>query len=99
MFSASDHNRFIDVICQYTTNGTIIPLRIRVKDEDGSYQTFTIKAYKELSSPNSYQSPYGTAVHGHIWTFECKIQVLDVTRRLTLFFNSYDNLWKIIRIQ
>lgn len=38
-------NAFVDVICQYTTKGEIIPLRIRIHDEDGVYQTFVIKAY------------------------------------------------------
>ena len=30
----------IDVICQHTRTGDTIPLRIRLIDEDGIYQTF-----------------------------------------------------------
>jgi len=38
-----------DVICQHKTDGTIIPLKIRIADEDGEYQIFNIKSYKVLS--------------------------------------------------
>lgn len=91
-------NNFIDVICQHTADGNIIPLRIRLKDEDGIFQTFNIKGYKELSTPAKYISPYGTIVHSHTWTFLCKIQVLDTLKSIELFYNSNDNLWKITKI-
>lgn len=38
-----------DVICQHKTDGTIIPLKIRIAGEDGEYQIFKIKSYKVLS--------------------------------------------------
>lgn len=91
-------NNFIDVICQHTKDGNIIPLRIRILDEDGIYQTFNIKGYKELSSPGRYTSPYGTIVHSNTWSFLCKIQVLNVQRQVELFYNSSDNLWRVVRI-
>lgn len=91
-------NNFIDVICQYTADGNIIPLRIRVKDGDGEYHSFTIKGYKELSHPGEYISPYGTMVHSRNWSFECKIQVFDSVKLVNLFFNSNENLWKITQI-
>lgn len=88
-------NKFIDVICQHTKDGGIIPLRIRIQDEDGIFQSFNIKGYKELSSPGKFNSPYGTLIHSNTWTFLCKIQVLDTYRHIELFYNSNDNLWKI----
>ena len=35
----------IDVICQHTKDCKIIPLRIRLEDEDGNLQTYNIKWY------------------------------------------------------
>lgn len=98
MGTLTENNNFIDVICQYTTDGRVIPLKIRVKDEDGVYQTFMIKAYKELSHPGAYKSPYGTLSHSRNWSFECKIQVFNIIKQITLCFNSEDNLWKITSI-
>ena len=93
------NNSYVDVICQHTKNADIIPLRVRIQDEDGMFQTFSVKAYKELSHAKNYMSPYGTISHGHTWSFRCKIQVLDKLRELDLYYNAYDNLWKIVKIQ
>ena len=70
-----------DVICQHKTDGTIIPLKIRIAGEDGEYQIFNIKSYKLLSD--------------HLWQFECKICVFNMIKRIHLFYNSYENLWKV----
>lgn len=98
MSAVFDDNNFIDVICQHTNDGNIIPLRIRIKDEDNIFQTFNIKGYKELSSPGKYVSPYGTISHGHIWIFLCNIQVLDTQRKIELLYNSNENLWRMSKI-
>lgn len=93
-----DLHNFIDVICQHTKEGDIIPLRIRLEDEDGIMQTFNIKGYKELTSKGRYVSPYGTIVHSHTWSFICKIQVLNSIKEVELFYNSNDNLWRLTRV-
>ena len=33
------HQKSLDVICQFKKDGTIIPLKIRLQDEDGEYQS------------------------------------------------------------
>jgi len=98
MGNISENNQFIDVICQYTKTGNIIPMRLRFQDCDGIFHEFNVKGYKELSVPGSYKSPYGTLSHSSNWTFLCKIQVFDKYKNVELFFNSTDNLWKIVRI-
>lgn len=98
MSALKEQNNFIDVICQHTRDGQIIPLRIRVMDEDGIYQTFSIKSYKEISVPCNYMSPYGFKAHGHTWTFHCRIITLDISRTVELFYNSDENLWRINKI-
>lgn len=86
---------FIDVICQFTSKGEVIPMRIRIKDADGMFQTYNVKAYKEVSNPGEYNSPYGTLVHSYNWTFDCKIQVMNEIKQIRLFYNIRENLWKL----
>ena len=66
-----------DVICQHKTDGSIIPLKIRITDEDGEYQVYNIKSYKDVSNRTAYTMPNGTSVApaNHLWKFECKISV------------------------
>lgn len=98
MSEINENNQFVDVICQYTKRGDMFPIRLRIQDEDGMFQTYTIKGYKQLSHPGTYTSPYGTLAHANAWRFLCRIQVLDSQKTVELFFNSTDNLWKIVRI-
>lgn len=38
----------IDVIYQHTKEGRIIPMRIRMDDEDGMIQTYNIRSYNDI---------------------------------------------------
>ena len=49
----------IDVICQHTKDRRIIPMRIRLTDEDGVIQTYNIKSYKDVTTHGSYVMPNG----------------------------------------
>ena len=51
--SEKDNNK-IDVMCTHTMDGKIIPMKIRLKDEDGMYQTFAVRAYRDLSVSGNY---------------------------------------------
>ena len=42
-------NKQVEVICQHTKESRIIPLRVRLEDEDGVLQTYNIKAYKDTT--------------------------------------------------
>ena len=44
-----DKRRKVDVICQHSSDGNIMPLKIRFEDEDGQWQTYIIKEYKDIS--------------------------------------------------
>lgn len=91
--------KFADVICQHTTDGAIIPIRLRIKDEDGVFHEYNIKGYKDLTHSGQYTLPNGTMVNGnHIHSFECKIVVFNQVRILRLIYNAYDCRWKIISI-
>lgn len=85
----------IDVICQHTRTGDIIPLRIRLIDEDGIYQTFVIKAYRDISLHGDHTLPNNVNTHQYNWVFECRIQVFDRSKYLKIIYNAYDNKWRL----
>lgn len=87
----------IDVICQHTKKNRIIPLRIRLEDEDGIEQTYNIKSYKDVTPHNGYTLPNGVKVTSGHWTFECSIFVFDSLRLVKLFYNPRDNAWTIAK--
>lgn len=90
------NERDADVICQHNKDGTIIPLKIRIKDDDGESQTYFIKSYKDLSTNGDFVLPNGVGISGrHLWSFECKIQVFNLLKRIRLFYNTVDGRWKV----
>ena len=50
-------NRAIDVICQHTREGNMIPIKIHIQDEEGEFQTFVVKSYKDLSHKGNFTMP------------------------------------------
>lgn len=88
MGAQAGKDRTADVICQHKRDGTIIPIKIRIEDDDGELQVYRVKAYKDLSHCTD-----GAMRHMH--KFECKIAVFGVERRIGLFYNSYDSIWKV----
>lgn len=100
MIQVINKNQFVDVICQHKTDGTIIPIRIRIKDEDGIFQEFNIIGYKDLTHVGSYAMPNSVSViSNHLHVFECKITVFNQQRILKLFYNAYDCRWRIADVK
>ena len=95
MSGAASRKLPVDVICQHTKEGSIIPLKVRLMDDDGEYQIFWIKGYKELAHPGEEHMPNGIGSANHIWRFECKIAVFGTERRILLFYNAYENQWRL----
>ena len=38
----------VDVICEYKADGKVIPMRFRLINEDGVYEAYTIKGYRQI---------------------------------------------------
>ena len=96
--TAKERDNRIDVICQHTRDGRIIPLKIRVKDEDGEFQTFMVQGYRDLTHPGKYTLGNGVEVSGcNIKTYECKIVVFGVEKIVRIFYNASENLWREVR--
>ncbi len=87
--------REVDVICQHSADGTIIPLRVRITDEDGLRQAFTIKGYKDLSHHGTRTMPDGIYVTDKTLIFQCKICVIDRERIIMLYYDPSQTIWKM----
>ena len=88
-----EKNKYVDVICQHKTDGRIIPIKIRIKDDDGEYQTYSVKAYRDMTRYTPYVSDDCVSSANHVWMFECKIVIFDFEKRIRLLYNAYDNRW------
>lgn len=87
----------IDMICQHNTDGSIIPLRIRMEDDDGMMQEYKVRAYKDLSyRGNMFDMPDVSRIHtSGIYPFDVRIESFGCERTLRLFYNSYEHTWKL----
>jgi hypothetical protein len=87
--------RNVDVISVHYKDGQVVPLRIRVEDEDGEEHTYSIKDYKDLSGRGAYTTSDGIYVTDRILHFECRIVVLGQIRRLRLYYHRNTEIWTI----
>lgn len=88
-------NRAIDVICQHTKEGKMIPIKLRIQDEEGEFQTYAVKAYRSLSHKGSYTMPNGIAATSSIFPFNCKIIVFGREQMVHLYYNNSDQIWRM----
>lgn len=87
--------RAVDVICQHSKDGEIIPLRVRLTDEDGQRQAYTIKEYKDLSHQGTRTMPDGIYVTDKSVIFECRISVFDRLRMIRLYYDPESMVWRM----
>ena len=85
------YQKSLDVICQFKKDGTIIPLKIRLQDEDGEYQSYMVKSYRQSGMSASAKPPHYSTV-----MFECKINAFGRDRIVGISFNYCDALWKVL---
>lgn len=90
-----DKLRDVEVICHYSTEGKITPLRVKLVDEDGQRQAFIIKEYRDLSGQGARTMPDGIYVADNTYVYECRICVFERLRLIRLYFNPRSKLWKM----
>ena len=83
------------MICQHTKDGNIIPLRVRLDDEDGQIQQLSIKSYRCLSAGGKVILPNEVGVTSHILYYECRIVVFEREKIVRLSYNMLTRLWNI----
>ncbi len=93
MSGTTFENKAVDVICQHTVDGKMIPLKIRMKDEDGEYQTYSIKEYRDFSEKGSFQIPEGLIVTSTIYPYELTILCFGSLRKIRVYYNCSSCVW------
>ena len=97
MGAIQEMDRRIGVICQNCRDGTIIPIKMRVTDEDQEVQQYLIKKYREITGHSKYTMPNGVVVTSDriIRVFECKIEIFKKLKTVVIFYNPRDQIWMV----
>ncbi len=85
----------VDVICEHKSDGSIIPLRFQILDEDGAYQRFNIKGYKLNEVDGAYTTKDCLYVSRGTNIYECKIDVLGYKKFVRLYYFVDRSQWKL----
>lgn len=90
----------IDVMAQFSKDGEIIPLRIRITDEDGEYQQYRIKQYRDISAHQDYY--LGTRLikipsNSMNRYFECRIETFHRLSTIVIFYIPHEHVWRLAR--
>lgn len=84
----------IDVICQHCRDGSIIPIKIRVQDEEQIFHTYVIKSYIPISK-DKVLLPNEVFVTNDILRYDCKIEVFGVVKKIRLHYDKSKVMWFI----
>ena len=89
----------IDMICQHKSDGTIIPIKFRMVDDDGLYQESKRKAYKDLSFKGKiFKLEDAGLVHSSVIVpFECRIESFGKDMVVNIYYNSDERIWVLKR--
>ncbi|MCR4675363.1 MAG: hypothetical protein K5675_10145 [Lachnospiraceae bacterium] len=89
-------NQPIDVICQHTKDGKLIPLKIRLVDEDGEVQSFVIKGYRDYSDLKMKNAMTGNPIStSDIWAFDLRFQAFGTNRVIRVFYHLRSCVWTL----
>ena len=81
----------LDVIAQFNRDGSIIPLKIRLYDEDGELQSYKVKSVRQC-----YVSSTKAPSDYHIIIFDCKINAFRHDKIVSISYSYADRLWKML---
>lgn len=87
----------IDCIAQHSSDGELIPLRIRLMDDDGEYQSYTITQCRQLDYAPGHLTPENVELTSYDMVYECHVSVFGQDRLFRLYYNvkSTTPVWKI----
>ncbi len=75
----------IDVICEHKHDGTIIPIKFRLMNEDGLWESYSIKSYKPNSNHSTHTTQDGIFVSAKTEIYECKVVIFGLERTVRLY--------------
>ena len=76
----------IDVICEFTRDGRIIPLRIIMIDEEGERQIYKVLSYREIEVISGLKNSSNA-------TFECRFEVYGVLKTIKVIYFADTRQW------
>ena len=85
------YQQSLDVICQHKKDGVIIPLKIRLQDEYGEYQSYMVKSYGQSGVSMSANHPNNSTI-----MFECMINAFDIDKIIGISYSFTDGLCKVL---
>ena len=85
----------IDAICQHSRDGDIIPIKIRLQDEDGVYQEYKIQRFRPLELKAEQRTADGVYVSSMVQVYECRITVLQKEKTILLYYRKGDGIWSV----
>ncbi len=85
----------VDVICQHNKDGEIIPLRLRLTDEEGERHAYTIKSYRDMSERGAYTTQDGIYVTDQLLVFVCKVAVFGRMQNVRLYYDRTSQIWSM----
>ena len=85
----------VDVISECTADGEIVPLKLRVKDDNGEYQSYRIDSYKNMTGTGTYDTQDGVYVNDQSVYFRCNITVFGKKRTVTLYYWQSEGVWRL----
>ncbi|WP_026518614.1 hypothetical protein [Butyrivibrio sp. MC2021] len=77
----------VDVICQHKPDGSIIPMRLRFKNDDGEYEAYTIKGFRLSDKKGTHTTADGIYVGDYTFVFECLIISMNMKRIVRLYYD------------
>jgi len=89
----------IDVICQFCRDGSIIPIKLRLQDENGELQSYVVHGYMEYPAGSTYKLPNGFSATNTIHVFKCKIHCFGMEKILYIYYNASSSQWHIVNNQ
>lgn len=84
-----------DVICQHTKEGKLIPLKLRIEDDDGELQNYSIRSYRPMSVGRDVVLPNEVTVAKSIYRYECKLCIWGREKIINLFYHAYEKVWYV----
>jgi len=89
----------VDVICQIKSDGSIIPIRIKLEDEEKQLQIFNIKRYKAPKEHLRHEIGFhsnGKFPYSDMLDFQCIIEVFEYEKIITIRYIVSLHKWILI---
>ena len=89
-----DMQKPVDVICQHCADGSIIPIKIRVQDDEQVYNVYNIKSYTAITS-DKIMLPSEVMITTDLMRYDCKIEVFGIQKRIVLHYSKSRVQWYV----